>query len=194
MPPPRGNPLAAACYYDQPDVVKALLASGADPLARDTGGNSAIHRCIHHALHHSSNPPNMIWTCLELLLATGQFELVAQTDPGSLTPLVPPLPRSVLFIDALSDEQVEAMIEGDYAEHAALELQRRADGGSTAESNIKDALREWPHDRSLLNCLALCGDAWEAGADMLRALEPRDFADSQYHVRALIEGVRAPRS
>ena len=32
MPPPHNHPLAAACYYDQPDVVKALLASGADPL------------------------------------------------------------------------------------------------------------------------------------------------------------------
>ncbi len=91
MPPPHNHPLAAACYYDQPDVVKALLAS-----------------------------------------------------------------------------------EGDYAEHATREIQRRADGGSTAESNIKDALREWPHDRLLLSCLALCGDAWEAGADILRAREPMD--------------------
>ena len=80
----------------------------------------------------------------------------------------------MLFIDALSDEQVEAMLEGDYAEHATRELQRRADGGSTAESKIKDALREWPHERSLLNCLALCGDAWEAGADILRARGPLD--------------------
>ena len=47
-------------------------------------------------------------------------------------------------------------------------------GGNTAESNIKDALREWPHDRLLLSCLALCGDAWEAGADILRAREPMD--------------------
>ena len=175
MPPPRGNPLASACYYNQPDVVKALLASGADPLARDTGGNSAIHRCIHHALHHSSNPPNMIWTCLKLLLATEQFELVAQTVVSRTSRgLTPTPPRSVLFIDALSDEQVEAMLEGDYAEHATRELQRRADGGNTAESNIKDALREWPHERSLLNCLALCGDAWEAGADILRARGPLD--------------------
>ena len=89
MPPPHNHPLAAACYYDQPDIVKALLASGADPLA---GG-----------------------------------------DRGDL-----------------------------------------ADGGNTAESNIKDALREWPHERSLLNCLALCGDAWEAGADILRARGPLD--------------------
>ena len=87
---------------------------------------------------------------------------------------MPTPPPCLLFIDALSDEEVEAMLDGDYAEHATRELQRRADGGSTAESNIKDALREWPHDRSLLNCLALCGDAWEAGADILRAREPLD--------------------
>ena len=106
----------------------------------------------------------------------------------------------MLFIDALSDEQVEAMRDGEYAAHAARELQRRADGGSTAESNVREKLRRilggprGPKYHQILSCLAVCGEVWEAGADMLRALEPRDFADSQYHVRALIEGVRAPRS
>ena len=77
MPPPVNNPLAAACYYDQPDVVKALLAS-----------------------------------------------------------------------------------EGDYAEHATREIQRRADGGSTAESNVKDILRRWPNHHSVLHCLGACADYW----------------------------------
>ena len=49
--------------------------------------------------------------------------LVSRTSRGA----VPTLPRSVIFIDALSDEQVEAMLVGDYAEHAALEFERRAD-------------------------------------------------------------------
>ena len=39
---------------------------------------------------------------------------------------VPTLPPQVLFIDALSDDQVGAMLEGDYAEHATLEIERRA--------------------------------------------------------------------
>ena len=40
---------------------------------------------------------------------------------------MPTLPQSVVFIDALSDEQVEAMLDGDYAEHATVEHQRRLD-------------------------------------------------------------------
>ena len=48
--------------------------------------------------------------------------LVSRTSRGA----VPMLPRSVVFIDALADEQVEAMLEGDYAEHATLEMERRA--------------------------------------------------------------------
>ena len=107
MPPPRGNPLAAACYYDQPDVVKALLASGADPLA---GGDRR------------------------------DFPMSSMADnPG-----------------------------------ATREIQRRADGGSTAESNVKDLLRRWPNHHSVLNCLGACADYWEAGADILRAREPLD--------------------
>ena len=48
--------------------------------------------------------------------------LVSRTSRGA----VPTLPRSVVFIDALSDDQVGAMLEGDYAEHATLEIERRA--------------------------------------------------------------------
>ena len=44
MPPPVNNPLAAACYYDQPDIVKALLASGADPLGDAWEGGGDILR------------------------------------------------------------------------------------------------------------------------------------------------------
>ena len=49
--------------------------------------------------------------------------LVSRMSRGA----VPMLPRSVAFIDALSDDQVEAMLDGDYAEHATLEHQRRLD-------------------------------------------------------------------
>ena len=49
--------------------------------------------------------------------------LVSRTSRGA----VPSLPPPVLFIDSLSDAQVEAMLDGDYAEHAMRELRRRAD-------------------------------------------------------------------
>ena len=55
---------------------------------------------------------------------------------------MPTLPQSVVFIDALSDEQVEAMLEGDYAEHATRELRRRADanpGGVSSSDSDDDA-------------------------------------------------------
>ena len=48
--------------------------------------------------------------------------LVSRTSRGA----VPTLPPQVLFIAALSDDQVGAMLEGDYAEHATLEIERRA--------------------------------------------------------------------
>ena len=48
--------------------------------------------------------------------------LVSRTSRGA----VPTLPPQVLFIDTLSDDQVGAMLEGDYAEHATLEIERRA--------------------------------------------------------------------
>ena len=48
--------------------------------------------------------------------------LVSRTSRGA----VPTLPPQVLFIDALSDDQVGAMLEGNYAEHATLEIERRA--------------------------------------------------------------------
>ena len=47
--------------------------------------------------------------------------LVCRTTRGA----VPSLPRHVLFIDALSDDEVEAMLAGEYAEHAKRELQCR---------------------------------------------------------------------
>ena len=86
MPPPVNNPLAAACYYDQPDIVKALLASGADPLAGGDRGDLAIFRSLFCAIRH---PNARSVTCIELLLATDKFELVAQrgsTCSPSLTP------------------------------------------------------------------------------------------------------------
>ena len=47
--------------------------------------------------------------------------LVCRTTRGA----VPSLPRHVLFIDALPEDQVEAMLDGDYAAHAKRELQCR---------------------------------------------------------------------
>ena len=56
---------------------------------------------------------------------------------------VPSLPRHVLFIDALSDEQVVAMLDGDHAEHARLELDRRSDEirafNALSESDVQAA-------------------------------------------------------
>ena len=83
MPPPRGNPVANACYHAQPDVVKALLASGADPLAGGDRRDFPVFRLIHKAI--LSGKPGYV-TCLELLLATNQFELVAQMDSGIAMP------------------------------------------------------------------------------------------------------------
>ena len=86
MPPPPGPPLAVACYHAQPDVVKALLASGADPLARGDRGDFPVIRLIQKAM--TSGKPDYV-TCFELLLATDQFELVAQMDRYYVvTPLV----------------------------------------------------------------------------------------------------------
>ena len=52
--------------------------------------------------------------------------LVSRTSRGA----VPSLPRHVLFIDAISDSQVAAMLGGKYAARATLELQRRADAAA----------------------------------------------------------------
>ena len=83
------------------------------------------------------------------------------------------------------------MRDGEYAAHATRELQRRADGGSTAESNMKEKLRGWsrrgPPTHSGLSCLAACGDAWEAGANMLCALELSD--DDPQWVKNFVERV-----
>ena len=57
--------------------------------------------------------------------------LVSRTSRGA----VPSLPPPVLFIDSLSDAQVEAMLDGDYAEHATRELRRRANANPDAPSS-----------------------------------------------------------
>ena len=48
---------------------------------------------------------------------------------------MPSSPTPVIFIDSLSDAQVEAMLDGDYAEHATRELRRRADANPDAASS-----------------------------------------------------------
>ena len=57
-----------------------------------------------------------------IFLGCTYVSFVSRTSRGA----VPTLPPHVLFIDALSDDQVGAMLEGDYAEHATLEIERRA--------------------------------------------------------------------
>ena len=57
--------------------------------------------------------------------------LVSRTSRGA----VPSLPPPVIFIDSLSDAQVEAMLDGDYAEHATRELRRRANANPDAPSS-----------------------------------------------------------
>ena len=53
---------------------------------------------------------------------------------------MPSLPPPVLFIDSLSDAQVEAMLDGDYAEHAMRELQRRVDANPDDASSSEGSL------------------------------------------------------
>ena len=64
--------------------------------------------------------------------------LVSRTSRSA----VPSLPPPELFIDSLSDAQVEEMLDGDYAEHAMRELRRRADanpGGVSSSDSDDDA-------------------------------------------------------
>ena len=49
---------------------------------------------------------------------------------------VPSLSRHVLFIDAISDSQVAAMLGGKYAAHATRELQRRADAAADDATTV----------------------------------------------------------
>jgi hypothetical protein len=62
--------------------------------------------------------------------------LVSRTSRGA----VPSLPPPVIFIDSLSDAQVAAMLDGDYAEHAMRELRRRADANPDDASSSEDPL------------------------------------------------------
>ena len=104
MPPPVNNPLAVACYYDQPDIVKALLASGADPLAGGDRGDLAIFRSLFCAIRH---PNARSVTCIELLLATDKFELVAQRG-STCSPSLDDDPPSVrIFLASSSNARIE---------------------------------------------------------------------------------------
>ena len=53
---------------------------------------------------------------------------------------MPSLPPPVLFIDSLSDAEVGLMLDGDYAEHAMRELQRRADANPDDVSSSEGQL------------------------------------------------------
>ena len=71
MPRPSGPPLLVACYDGRVADVRALLASGADP--RDVPSPRS-HSCIFSCVHFGYA------SVLEVLLATGQYELVHQVQ------------------------------------------------------------------------------------------------------------------
>ena len=95
--------------------------------------------------------------------------LVSRTSRGA----VPTLPQSVVFIDALSDEEVEAMLDGDYAEHATLEIQRRADAKKAeyvalaARMLARNALG--PKSKRFFELICECGGDSEKAAERLPA-------------------------
>ena len=95
--------------------------------------------------------------------------LVSRTSRGA----VPTPPPCLLFIDALSDEEVEAMLDGDYAEHAALELDRRADA-KRAEcvalaARLLAGHRLGPQSKRFFQLICECGGDSEKAAERLRA-------------------------
>ena len=79
----------------------------------------------------------------------------------------------MLFIDALSDEEVEAMLDGDYAEHAALELDRRADAKRAECVALAARLlarhRLGPQSKRFFQLICECGGDSEKAAERLRA-------------------------
>ncbi len=91
---------------------------------------------------------------------------------------MPTLPRSVIFIDALSDDKVEAMrLQRDYAGHAELELERRADakraewvaGAARLRACVAEGLTLGPQVKRMLEIVCECGGDRSAVIEKLRA-------------------------
>ncbi len=104
--------------------------------------------------------------------------LVSRTSRGA----VPSLPRPVLFIDAISDSQVTAMLGGKYAAHATLELQRRADAAADSFAVDPDA-RTYPGRKKWAKARAKA-DARKKKADARRRKAEREAAALQWRPRA----------
>ena len=120
MPRPSGPPLLVACYDGRLKDVRKLLAAGADPRLpcgdQRISARYAAAELLRLGYQIGSGVLVPVWA--EHVIPF----LVSRTSRGA----VPDLPPQVLFIDALSDDEVAAMLEGDYAEHATLEIERRA--------------------------------------------------------------------
>ena len=79
--------------------------------------------------------------------------LVSRTSRGAFLTL----PPEVLFIDVLPDDQVEALLDGDHAEHATRELQHRSAFNALSESDVKAATALAIRDDAALRAAAIEG-------------------------------------
>ena len=79
--------------------------------------------------------------------------LVSRTSRGAFLTL----PPEVLFIDVLPDDQVEALLDGDHAEHATRELQYRSAFNALSESDVKAATALAIRDDAALRAAAIEG-------------------------------------
>ena len=95
---------------------------------------------------------------------------------------MPSLPRHVLFIDAISDSQVAAMLGGKYAARATLELQRRADAAADSFAVDPDA-PTYPGRKKWAKAKAKA-DARKKKADARRRKAEREAAALQWRPRA----------
>ena len=79
--------------------------------------------------------------------------LVSRTSRGAFLTL----PPEVLFIDVLPDNQVEALLDGDHAEHATRELQHRSAFNALSPSDVKAATALAIRDDAALRAAAIEG-------------------------------------
>ena len=188
MPPPSRPPLARACYDNNVDEIKRLLASGADPLepvpdGSPFAGGFAIHVCCHFA--HLD--------CLRCLLATG---CLGQLDDGyqgthfvsteeDKTPLIMLCLRAGHTVPAtpftVTGQTSPSPSESHLATAACVKL--LLDEGASLEPVLKYRVTDrdpFPHRRDRVNdvVLGLKGD---------NALEIARLADDEALVRIIDE-------